>query len=45
MLNDIVACSFDGAANMKCIYKGLQAHFKSVNSNILYTHYMGHVLS
>ncbi|CAI6346479.1 unnamed protein product [Macrosiphum euphorbiae] len=37
-LNDIVACSFDCAANMKSIYKGLQAHLKSVNSNIVYTH-------
>ncbi|KAL4120303.1 hypothetical protein QTP88_013020 [Uroleucon formosanum] len=45
MLNDIVACSFDGAANMKGIYNGLQAHLKSVNSNIVYTHCMGHVLN
>ncbi|KAL4105165.1 hypothetical protein QTP88_020437 [Uroleucon formosanum] len=42
MLNYIVACSFDGAANMKGIYNGLQAHLKSVNSNIVYTHCMGH---
>ncbi|XP_050064310.1 uncharacterized protein LOC126553187 [Aphis gossypii] len=45
MLNDIVACSFDGAANMKGIYNGLQAHLKSVNPNIVYTHCMGHVLN
>jgi len=44
-LSDVIACSFDGASNMKGIYNGLQAHLKNYNSNIVYTHYMGHVLN
>jgi len=45
LLEDIVACSFDGAANMKGIYHGLQAYLKKVNPDIVYTHCMGHVLN
>lgn len=44
-LEDIVASSFNGAANMKGIYHGLQAYLKKVNSDIVYTHCMGHVLN
>lgn len=44
-INDIVACSFDGASNMKGIYNGLQAHLKINNPKIVYTHCMGHVLN
>ncbi|XP_060846214.1 SCAN domain-containing protein 3-like [Rhopalosiphum padi] len=44
-INDIVACSFDGASNMKGIYNGLQAHLKTNNPKIVYTHCMGHVLN
>jgi len=44
-LSDVIACSFDGASNMKGIYNGLQAHLKNYNSNIVYTHCMGHVLN
>jgi len=36
LLEDTVACSFDGAANMKGIYHGLQAYLKKVNPNIVY---------
>ncbi|XP_008179735.1 zinc finger MYM-type protein 1-like [Acyrthosiphon pisum] len=44
-INDIVSCSFDGASNMKGIYNGLQAHLKTNNPKIVYTHCMGHVLN
>jgi len=44
-INYIVACSFDGASNMKGIYNGLQAHLKTYNPKIVYTHCMGHVLN
>jgi len=44
-LNDIVACSFDSASNMKGIYNGLQAHLKTYNPKIVYTNCMRHVLN
>lgn len=44
-LNDVIACSFDGASNMKGIYNGLQAHLINHNSNIIYTHCKCHVLN
>lgn len=44
-LIDVIACSFDGASNMKGIYNGLQAHSKYYNYNIIYTHCMAHVLN
>lgn len=43
-ISNIVACSFDGASNMKGQYNGLQSHLKLINSNIVFTHCMGHVL-
>uniref|UniRef100_A0A6P7H0E8 Uncharacterized protein LOC114349311 n=1 Tax=Diabrotica virgifera virgifera TaxID=50390 RepID=A0A6P7H0E8_DIAVI len=43
--SNIVACSFDGASNMKGCYNGLQAHFKKANENMIYTHCMAHVLN
>lgn len=45
LASNIVACSFDGANNMKGFYNGLQAHFKKANKNIIYTHCMAHVLN
>lgn len=42
---NIVGCSFDGAANMKGKYNGLQAKMRKVNENLIYTHCMGHVLN
>lgn len=44
-MKNIVACAFDGAANMKSIYNGLQSHLKNSNPNIIYTHCMAHVLN
>lgn len=44
-MKNIVACAFDGAANMKGTYNGLQSHLKNSNSNIIYTHCMAHVLN
>ncbi|CAI6376308.1 unnamed protein product [Macrosiphum euphorbiae] len=44
-MKNIVACSFDGAANMKGTYNGLQSHLKNSNPNIIYTHCMAHVLN
>lgn len=41
----IVACSFDGASNMKGCYNGLQAHLKDANPDLIFTHCMGHVLN
>jgi len=35
-IDDIVACSFDGASNMKGIYNGLQAHLKTNNFKIVW---------
>ena len=42
---NIVACSFDGAANMKGQYNGLQAHLKRDNPKIIYTHCLAHCLN
>jgi len=44
-INDIVACLFGGASNMKGIYNGIQAHLKTNNPKIVYTHCIGHVLN
>lgn len=44
-LTDVIGCSFDGAANMKGAYNGLQAHMKNSNPFIVYTHYLAHVLN
>ena len=41
----LVACSFDGASNMKGCYNGLQAHLKDANPDLIFTHCMGHVLN
>nr|CAI5851138.1 unnamed protein product [Callosobruchus analis] len=45
LASNIVACSFDGANNMKGFYNGLQAHFKKANENMIYTHCKAHVLN
>jgi len=45
LLEDIVACSFDGAANIKGTYHGLKAYLKKVNPDIIYTLCLGHVLN
>lgn len=42
---NIIACSFDGANNMKGCYNGLQAHLKKDNEDLIYTHCMAHVLN
>jgi hypothetical protein len=42
---NVIGCSFDGAANMKGKYNGLQARMKKENENMIYTHCMGHVLN
>ena len=39
----IVACSFDGASNMKGCYNGLQAHLKDENPDLIFMHCMGPV--
>lgn len=44
-MSNTIACSFDGANNMKGCYNGLQAHLKQDNEELLYTHCMGHVLN
>lgn len=44
-LTNVVACSFDGAANMKGCYNGLKAHLEKETPNIIYTHCMAHVLN
>lgn len=44
-ISKIVACSFDGASNMKGCYNGLQAHLKEANPKVVFTHCMGHVLN
>ncbi|KAL4098359.1 hypothetical protein QTP88_022988 [Uroleucon formosanum] len=44
-LTDVIGCSFDGAANMKGAYNGLQAHMKNSNPLIVYTHCLAHVLN
>lgn len=43
--SNIIACSFDGANNMKGCYNGLQAHLKKENKDLIYTHCMAHVLN
>jgi hypothetical protein len=43
-MNNIVVCSFNGAANMKGVYNGLQSHLKkNKNLSCKYTHCLGHV--
>ncbi|KAL4101007.1 hypothetical protein QTP88_021028 [Uroleucon formosanum] len=44
-MSKIVGCSFDGAANMKGAYNGLQYHLKSINPLCIYTHCYGHALN
>lgn len=45
-ISKIIGCSFDGAANMKGTYNGLQAHIKNnANPLCVYTHCVGHVLN
>jgi len=44
-LTDVIGCSFDGAANMKGAYNGLQAHMKNSNPLIVCTHCLAHVLN
>ncbi|XP_025204003.1 uncharacterized protein LOC112600891 [Melanaphis sacchari] len=44
-ISKIVGCSFDGAANMKGTYNGLQSHLKNKNPLCVYTHCVGHVLN
>lgn len=44
-MSKIVGCSFDGAANMRGAYNGLQAHMSSDNPDLVYTHCMAHVLN
>lgn len=34
-MKNLVACAFDGAANMKGTYNGLQSHLKNNNPNII----------
>lgn len=43
-LKNLIGCSFDGAANMKGQYKGLQARIKEKNPKLIYVHCMDHVL-
>ncbi|CAH0557837.1 unnamed protein product [Brassicogethes aeneus] len=44
-MSNIIACSFDGANNMKGCYNGLQAYLKKENKDLIYTHCMAHVLN
>ena len=44
-LTDVIGCSFDGAANMKVTYNGLQAHIKNSNPLIVYTLCLAYVLN
>lgn len=44
-ISKVIGCSFDGAANMKGPYNGLQAHLKNNNPLCVYTHCVGHVLN
>lgn len=44
-MENIIGCSFDGAANMSGQYNGLQAHLKNINPNIVHTWCYAHVLN
>ena len=44
-MSDVIACSFDGAANIKGDYNGLKAHTVKENPLALYIHYQAHVLT
>lgn len=41
----MIGCSFDGAANIKGKYNGLQARMKKENENMIYTHCVAHMLN
>lgn len=44
-LNNLVSCSFDGAANMIGQYNGLKAHLQKYVPNAVFTHCQAHVLN
>lgn len=47
-MSKIMGCSFDGTANMKGVYNGLQYHIKkkkNANQLCIYTHCLGHFLN
>ena len=44
-IDDIIAQCYDGAANMRGIYKGVAARIKRDNSKAIYVHYNGHILN
>lgn len=44
-LNNLVSCSFDGAANMMGQYNGLKAHLQKYVPNAVFTHCQAHVLN
>jgi len=44
-LNNVVSCSFDGAANMMGKYNGLKAHLQKHIPNAVFTHCQAHVLN
>lgn len=44
-LNNLVSCSFDGAANMMGQYNGLKAHLQKKVPNAVFTHCQAHVLN
>ena len=44
-INDIVAQCYDGAANMRGIYKGVASRIKKDNLKAIYIHCNGHILN
>ena len=44
-IDDVVAQGYDGAANMRGIYKGVVARSKSDNSKTIYIHCNRHILN
>ena len=44
-MKQVVACSFDGTANMSGQYKGLQAHLKKDNDGLIHVHCCAHALN
>ena len=44
-IDDVVAQCYDGAANMRGIYKGVAARVKRDDSKVIYVHCNGHILN
>jgi len=44
-IDDVIAQCYDGAANMRGVYKGVAARIKNDNSMEIYIHCNGHILN